>query len=286
MSMTIEHRRNKSTDTTRLPSPAIWSDCPWDDLRMPKANIDGATFFDDFNAVPLPPTLTTQIAYPPWYKAFATSGNTIGPVQSINSVQTKGGFMRFLHNTNNNSCSIATLGQPFFMDGLPATSGKLWFECRLAVNSLLTNMQSWFVGLAETSLFTLATGVPLNAGDPITNDGSIIGFRSGEDALGVIDTVKSDRATSFTNIKASAVTISAAYTFIKLGFRYDPKDLDGTVRFYADNLELATPYTNTDLTGNTNLDANTLGMIFATVSDSVATGEIYLDWWRCAQVYP
>src|SRR5216117_478938 len=43
----IQHRRNSTTaDTRRLPSPAIWADCPWDDIDDPRSGIDGVTFHE------------------------------------------------------------------------------------------------------------------------------------------------------------------------------------------------------------------------------------------------
>ena len=35
MSNTIVHRQNKSISTSRKNSPAIWGDCPWDDIDDP-----------------------------------------------------------------------------------------------------------------------------------------------------------------------------------------------------------------------------------------------------------
>jgi hypothetical protein len=145
------------------------------------------------------------------------------------------------------------------------------------------------LGLAEVEQWTLATAVPFNAGDAITNAASFIGFRSKEDLVSsakTIDTVTSDRATSFTNLQATASSF-VANTFIKLGMKYNPADSAGCVRFYINGVETSTPLTKAALVAMTNLDANALGLIFAGCADSSGTSSVlYMDWWRCAQLIP
>lgn len=282
----IQNRQNGSTDTSRLGSPAIWSSCPWDDIRDPKSGVNGVTFYDDFQDFPLPGTLTTQIGLGK-YKAFANTGCTITRVSTINSVEIGGGALQVAIDTDNDSVSIAQAYPSYMLTGLTSNSGKLWFEVCYAQNSVLTNMASVFLGLAEVEQWTLANTVPLNASDAITNAASAIGFRIEEDGLGVIDTVYSDRATSFTNIGDAATSLGAAFTFVKLGMKYDPADKEGkAVRFYKDNLELTDSLSISDLQALTNLDANALGLLFATVADSAGTSFAnYLKWWRVAQVF-
>jgi cytochrome c556 len=71
----VDFRLNTSANTDRLPSPAIWSRVPFEQIK--NGEIDGIAFYDDFTDLPLTPTLTTQIAYGK-YKAFGDTGKACG----------------------------------------------------------------------------------------------------------------------------------------------------------------------------------------------------------------
>jgi len=268
----------------REPSNSIWSDCPVDELIADPAK--GWYDYDDWRNFPLVGTQTTQIAHGR-YKVFATTGSAVVPVSAVNSVELGGGILSLTTDTDNDSASIAQSYPAAMLTGLSTNSGKLWFETMIAFNTILTNTIGMMVGLAETEQWTLATGVPLNGGDAITNAASFIGFRKEEDGLGVIDSVYSDRATSFTNIGDAEATVSAANTFIKLGMKYDPANAARCVRFFADGVEMTTALSRSALVALTNLDANPLGFIMAVVADSAGTSAAtYNRWWRAAQLFP
>lgn len=264
------------------PSAGVWYDCPWEELRNDPNR--GIAFFDDFMDLPLAPTLTTQIGFGK-YKAFADTGGTIKGVPTVNSVERVKSVLEMGADTADDAVAIAQAQPHFLISGSPASSGKLWFEASVAMSSILINTIGWFVGLAETDLLTLANDVPFADGNTISNAGSFLGFRKEEDGLGVIDTVYSDRATSFTNVGDAATSV-AANTFIRLGLRYDPEDVAKCIRFFANGTELDDGVSRSTLTGLTNLDANALGLIFALIVDSAGTSaKAYMNWWRCAQMY-
>ncbi len=292
----VNYLQNKTslTDPYRR-SPAIWGRCP---LSFIKKHYPECHVRWDASRCSLIGTQTTEIAGPiPGTKVFSTTAGTVNPVSAINSVEKWGGAIKFNTDTDNDSASLAQAYPTFRMSGLGGSSdGPLWFEGCVAVNTLLTNTMGFILGMAETELWTLATGVPFNGGDAITNGASFVGFRKGEDALGVVDTVVSDRATSFTNIGDDEGLISAAYTFVKFGMLYIPSangylggeyNSNRVIRFYQDNLELTTAISKTTLTGYTNLDANALGPIIAMIADSSGTtAEMYLKWLEVAQLPP
>ena len=267
-------------------SPNIWDDCPMQLIRdgiLPGSYVE-KNGWGDF---PLAGTQTTQIGFSD-YKLFATADGTIAPVSAINSVERVGSVLALTAGTtsDNESLSIAQAYPSFYLSGSASTSGKLWFEAEIGVSSILTNTVGFFVGLAETELWTLATGVPFNAGDAITNSASAIGFRKEEDGLGVIDTVYSDRATSFTNAGDAESSI-AANTLKKFGMVYNPAETTDCITFYANGLPLTTKVSRTTLTGLTNLDANALGVMAAVICDSAADGtKFFLSKWRCFQLAP
>jgi len=280
---TIRPEKNFTADTGYGPSPAIWEGVRINDT-LENFGV-GVLFEDTFQRIPLPPTLTTQIAFG-GYKAFATSGDTITRVGSVNSAKVLGGALQFSHNTDNNSCSLAQYGPGFSMSGDPTVDGPLYFEVCYAQNSIVTNLASTIIGLAETNLWTLATGVPLNAGDSPTNAAAFIGFQVKEDSLGAGDTVYSDRATSFTAVGTGEYQL-AANTFTKLGFIYDPTKTTECVTFFKDNQKLTTKVARSTITGTTNLKANDLGFIFASVADSAGTSfSAWLKWIRIFQYFP
>lgn len=277
-------RATADADTLRRPSPDIWRDCPWYDIR--EGFKSGIAVYDNFERFPLIGTQTTQIGFDR-YKVFSSAAGTTNPVSTINSVESPGQYLKLATDTDNDSASIAVAYPHMLLSGLTGTSGKAWFEARIAMNTILTNTIGWILGLAETEQWTLAAAVPLNASDSLNASASFIGFRKEEDGLGVIDTGYSDRATSLTNVGDAATSVSEAYEFIKLGMRYDPENVDECITFYANNIKLADVVSRSTLTGLTNLDANCVAPIFAMVADSAGTsGECYLDWWRWAQELP
>jgi hypothetical protein len=283
---TIEFPSQPLPDTSRAHSRTLWRDCPWDQLLSGEK--DGIAFFDDFNSLPLAPTLTTQIGFGQ-YKGFATSGATITQIGVINSVALGGGYLDLHHNADADSASLAQAYPSYMLTGLTSNSAKLWFECRIACKSLLASRNSFFVGLGEVNLFTLATAVPFTADTAaFSNAGAVIGFYKlmAQTTAGQINTVYTDRATGFTTLGTGEALLPAAFGFVKLGMIYDPQNKDGNVvSFFANGVKLGTSLTATQLTATTNLKANALGLMIADVAgSSVSTDETYLDWWRCAQL--
>lgn len=263
---------------TSLPLSQFWSNCPATGSVKDARRCCG--FHDDFELFPLIGTQTTQIGHGR-YKVFNTGAGTVVPVSAVNSVETAGGILSIALDTDNDSGAIAQ-AYPCFL--LPGTSDgkRLWAEARIARSTIAVSTLGFMFGLAETEQWTLATGVPFNGGDAITNAASFVGFRAEEDGLGVVDTVFSDRATSFTNIGDTEGGTMAANTFVNLGIYYDPTQEDKAIRFYVNGVQTTTPMTLAQLLAKTNLDANALGLIFACVADS-GLGTGYMDWWACYQ---
>lgn len=274
---------NVSNTVTGTYSPFIWGDCPFEQIKL--GQLPGSTFEIKPENFPLAATQTTQIDHGN-LKVFATANGTIAPVSAIGGVERVGAALALTagSTSDNESLSIAQSYPSFLMSGSASNSGKLWFEAEIGVSSILTNTVGIFCGLAETDLLVLATGVPFNAGDAITNSAAAIGFRKEEDGLGVIDTVRSDRATSFTNIGDADSSI-AVNTLTKFGMVYDPNDVNRCVRFYKNGVELSNALSRATLTGLTNLDANALGFLLAVICDSGADGvAVYLSKARVAQL--
>jgi hypothetical protein len=279
----ITPRQNLQTITAGRLSPNLWHDCPRDAIRQDPGR--GIFFYDDFNDLPLVPTLTTQIGYGK-YKAYAASGCSIARVDTVNSVVMMGGPLSISMDTDNDEAAIAQAYPGYLMSGLTTTSNKLWFECEYAQNSIATNMAATFFGLGSADAITFAANTPMNSGDAITNDWYGIGFRIEEDGVGVVDTVYTDGATSFTNIGDTEGGTMVANTFAKYGFTYDPTKTSDCITFYKNNLPLTTKLSKAALVALTNLDANPLSIMWAVAADSAGTSFAgYMKWWACSQLY-
>ncbi len=276
--------------TNRKESPDIWNDCPWEEIGDPRdgSRQYGLRFEDHFQNFPLIGTQTTQIAFDK-YKLFASSSSNVVPVLTVNSVQSPGGILEFLVDTDNHGAHMAQSYGSYSMTGDATKDGKLWFECCIAVSSIVASHVCFLVGLAEVSLWTLAVGVPFSSdtGAAITNSAAFIGFSKPAALLGTVSTAVSDRATSFTAIGTSEATGITAFTFFKLGFTYDPRDTANSVRFFLNSVQLPTTYSNASLVATTNLKANNLGLIMAVQGGSAASSDaVFMDWWRIAQLFP
>jgi hypothetical protein len=282
----VGYRLNLSTSTDDYPTPALWRQLPVEFDRLIALKNLGIAFHDDFTDFPLAGTQTTQIGHGR-YKLYAAAGCSIAPVTAIASTESMGAKLAISMDTDNDEAAIAQSYPTFLLSGDRSTSGPLVFEACYAQNSIATNMAAVFFGLAETDLFTLAANVPMNSADAIDASGSMIGFRIEEDGLGVVDTVRSDRATSFTNIGDTEGGTLAANTFKKFGMVYDPSRSADCITFYVDGIACATELSRTALQAFTNLDANPLGLLWAVAADSAGTSFAgYMKWWRVAQLNP
>lgn len=286
-----QHKGNFSPtlQTNRLHSRAIWEGCPLDAYQYGVA--DANYYFSDFDKEALIGTQTTQIGYGSG-KVFATSGAAVTPVSAVNSVDLGGGILALTHAADNDSASFAAAYPQFKITGSAATSGKLRFEARIATKSILTLRNGFMLGLAETNLWTLATAVPFNGDAGLLNASAafvgfnkfeIIGattvFASKQSVSGGINTSYNDRATALTAIGADDYTGQAAFTFVKLGFVYDPTDATNCIKFFANGVQLPTTLSRAAIVATTNLKANSLGIIVASVAAaSVSTDATYVDW--------
>lgn len=277
--------RNLSTVNTVQPSPAIWGRLPIPFERLLTERDYGVAFHDDFQDLPLAPTLTTQIAFGK-YKAYAASGCTISRVSAVNSTELPGGALSVAMDTDDDEAAIGQAYASYFASGVASTGGPILFEARYAQNSIATNMAAVFFGLAEADAVTFGANTPFNSGDAITNTWSGVGFRIEEDGEGEVDTVYTDRATSFTEVEDGVATL-AANTFQNFGFILDPYETSNFATFFVNNQPTATRVSRSTWTGLTNLDANSLCLMLAVAADSAGTSFAnYLQWWRVAQLKP
>jgi len=263
----------------------FWADCPRGDIR--NGSMRGWFHDDDFTEAPLIGTQTAQIGWNKG-KVFATSGAFVVPATILNSIEYGGTNLQLLSAAANDRHGYAQAYPSFFITGNAATSNTLWMEARIALTSIANATTGLMLGLAEVDQLALAAGVPFSTNDSIaiTNTASFIGFNKATTGLGVGNTAVSDRATSMTNIGASEVTF-AANTFVKLGMKYDIRGGTSMITFYVNGVKTTTRYTAANIAATTNLKANPLGLILATIGGSaISTNSVHMDWWKCYQLAP
>ena len=262
----------------RQASRAIWYDCPWN--QIVEGSIAGIVEFNEFinpNFV----TPTTEAVYPP-YKGFSSTGGTITKANP----QLRYGVITLGSDGDDEGASVAQVGTPFQVSAL---EGQFWAEFRVKVNSIAVTLYDAFVGFAEG--ITLTATVPITATAGAMSDNNMFGFlRPGTSTAG-------DGSLLRTFYKANGVTAVTvadyaaqfvADTYIKLGLRFSPADK--YLRFFVNNVELATKKLIPDATG-TDFPADvTVGLVAATLNTAVNTSVFSVDWWRAAQmdvgVYP
>lgn len=272
--------------TDRAASPNIWYDCPEEAIRY--GDVDGAFIDDDFCDFLLPGTQTSEINLGR-YKVYNTgSGKVITDSMPHGTAAAQnGGIISMLCDTAGDQSVIGTHACPFYLT--TTGSPKLWFEARVALTAITTNMSQMFIGLGNNAEVTFGAAIPLADADATGTAVNLFGFNRLEDGLGVLNTAYTDEAAVWTNVQAAAGAI-AAETFVKLGFRFDPRYVDGgtskAVRFYVNNVECTTALTKATLLALTNLDVSGLGPVFAAFADSGGTACYhYLDWWKCYQTF-
>ena len=266
---------------------SFWADCPEENIRRGRTN--GTFFEDDFVDFGLPGTQTTEINLGR-YKVFSvTAGKwqTDAMPHSTTPLGT-GGIISGLGDSDGDSGAIGTQACPFSL--ATTVKSKLWFEARIAVTSILTNMTHFFVGLGENAVATFAAAVPLDNANATSATLAMIGFNRLEDGLGVLNTSYADQAALWTDIQAAANSTLAANTWIKLGMTFDftdQADILRAGRFYVDGVECTSYLTKAALAALTHVDAKGLGFLMAYYADSAGTACYhYIDRVKIFQQLP
>lgn len=261
-------------------SPAIWFDCPWE--QIVSGEIDGIAFFDDFNRkeVTVP---TTEGAYGSNYRGFTSTGGTINA-----ATQTREGKITLGSDGDDEGASIQHTG---CVHQIVRTDGPLWFEARVKVNTIAVTQFDAFVGLMEAA--TLSATVPITATAGAMADKNFVGFlRPGTGTTGDGSSLK----IQYKADGVAAVTLETiagalvADTYIHLGFKFMPKGFpgfngDNYLRFYLDNLErTAAAYLMATGTGTDFPNDVLMGLTAGALNTAAVTSLFSVDAWRLAQL--
>lgn len=270
MTLAVQMKGNLSAaDNGRLPSPAIWGDCPI--LSVLEGSIAGVMLIDDFDGGGLITSPTTSAALVgARYSGFGSAGSTITYSDEL------GGGVTLSETTDDEGVSFFSLSHCFQM-GL--TKGPLWFEARIKPSHTATTEQAMFVGLHDSTAKSIT--VPLIAAAGAMSDANYVGFHKLETDLTSIKTVYRSNGVTGVTLETCTSALTAA-TYTKLGFK---KDKDGLLTFYINNLAQATTFQilndlGTGFPGDVTM-APCLAMILgAGASDNT----LIMDWWRCVQL--
>lgn len=272
-------------DTQNGPSGQIWHDCPIADIaRDPSI---GFGFYDDFLRYGDTATTVANASGTPTYDGSST----------VKGRAAAGGGLALFSTDDNEEAGLGSGGAtsgPFMIPAAKSGGKKLWFEARVKKSLITNNAAGLFVGLtspgAIVASFMAATDF---------SDVDILGFWIPESYAGDatdganIHVVTQKTSAAFDYIIEEADTHAEADTFLKLGFKYDPKHPENKlIRFYIDNVEQSTfvaelaadstVYTAdaTNFPGGEQM-APGFAMEVGSSNDFTAT----MAWWRAYQLY-
>lgn len=253
---------------TNGPSWNIWHDCPVLEIKDDPGI--GYGFHEDFNHFGAPGTLTTIKEFD-GYTVFA------GATGLIVNTEVLGGELNILTSASNEATVVGK--DPVY--NITSLGGALWFEGRVKVSTVTTNLLGFFVGLMDTTAYTAT--VPLTATSALA-DVNLVGFHRPEANTTAFDT--SYKADGITAVEVNSdVGTLVADTYVKVGFKFTPSDAGtATLRFYIDNVEQATKKTIPDATGTDFPSDVRMGPVFAVQGVSTPDHSMTVDWWRCYQL--
>ena len=271
--MTTYTRYRDATDTTRGPSPIIWADCPV--AEMVNEGL-GFHYFDDFTN--LSQHVSDQDTQQ--YASYIDTGVTIKQLPGV-----VGGQLQVAGNDADNDeghiCTHGPIGQIS-----SAAPKKMWFECRIKKASIANNGVSMFVGLS----FDHGSSVPLSSANTLVDDTgapgafTFLGFHNDAadgDAINFMYRAEGQAQTD----AIAGVAVPVADEFIKLGFVYEPDEIDDRkIAVYVNGAKSNTYITQTNIEAATFPDAEPMGLALYTKVGAAAEVKVTMDWWKFAQL--
>jgi hypothetical protein len=276
----IEPSRNTTTeDTTRNYSPAIWSDCPIEDIRQ-NPNL-GWYVEDDFMSagyhIGIASHLTKSCGP---YTSYADAG-----VILTGSSDEHGGALAISGNDADNDEGHLGGAGGFVISDTASEASKLWFEARFKkVTAVGDDGLAIFVGLGSTAAIA-ANGLVDDTGALLAT-GAFVGFRTlhaDGDALQFTYQAASQTVQN----KIAALDTLVADTYVKCGFVYDPDaDAAERIKVYLNGVANSTMVTGTNIAAAEFPDSEEMGICLLTKVGAAVEQVFEMDWWRCYQRAP
>lgn len=259
-----------SADTGRMPSGAVWAQCPWDLLK--NGAMDGHVYWNDFTG-----------NYALAYNNTATNlgsdvmGCTDGTAGSTLTMETDEpyGVISLNCTTDNEDVGISVLGGSNTAGQIVFSSGKqTWFEARIKRTLITDSKSTIFCGFAEEAL--LVNGSLVTTSDALA-DKDYVGFTAlfaDGDALDIVYNTASGGTSPVTHL-ADAATL-AADTYVKVGAWCDGEH----VRFYVNGVKVGTDLA---LTATDFPDGEEMAFYYVMGLGHGDDAACQIDWVRIAQ---
>ncbi len=245
---------------------SFWKDCP-----LAAAQIDPAVGYgvqDDFAHVGLTGVITTIIsdAGLPGWLLFGDTGATIVPDALVG-----GGLALTNDSTDDDQVSIAGKSQPFRIE---AAQGDLWFEARVKVNSITTEVAAVAIGLMGITAQTTAVPMITNTGELANID--FIGFNKRAVQTTSLSSIYKNIGGTEASVDVGAVL--GADTYVNLGFKFK----NGVLSFYQ-NGTLTSSLSSTTVALAAFPNNVTLRLVASVANGTTGVSILTLDWIKCFQ---
>lgn len=264
----------------RGPSVNIWGDIgKW---RADNASGRCGFFFDDF--LPAPYIAATG-ASGNWY-AYIDTSNLVTGVAAATLADGAMGVVDLYHDATDNDspamqfASMVT-GAPFKISDTAGEDFKLAFECRFAVDSVVDDVNSIFLGLGEEAFAANDCKVDDTG---VMADKDFIGFDSvhtngGTTGTNAILTFRYKKNGQTQQTKIATLQTMVASTWYKVGFVIDPSaDTTKRGKVFLNGAEQTTYVTGTNIATATFPDGEEVGPVLINKAGTGTAGHLYLDW--------
>lgn len=266
--MSVESIRlaaQQATDTSSKWSPAVWQGFPQDAIK--NGSVDGRLYEWDF--ADFKPSTNVNAAEAYWEKGLMVFGSDGFAIAALAGTGLNGG-VTLGSDGDNEGGSIRHAVAPFTIS---RSSKHFVMEVVLNDSTIADTKHGFFAGLIENVASTAT--VPIAAAGTLA-DKNFVGFHRLEGDGDKLDCVyKADGVTQVTTL-ADAVTL-VADTDVRLGIVFRPEpDFDTSLRyvlrFYADNVPIATAYKQIPSAAGTDFPNDIgLGFVFAMLNATAST---------------
>lgn len=264
-------------------SPGLWRGFPKQNEERIFGPRNAYFFYDDFLSGVSDATVTTAAYHAP-YDLFAESGASF-----TGSTDVDGGAVQMVAGTTADANCIMNLGAgvlPFVISDGSSEDYLLCFEARIKISTIADDVSSFFVGLADAraadSIITTSQGSTI---DSAWGNTDMIGYWRGDDDGDGLNFGYGATGQTAQQVLADAHTL-VADTFVKVGFRYDPKAIAAErISLWVNGSKKSTYVTATNIAAATFPDDEEMTMVAAIMNDDGSTAStLSIDWWACGQV--
>ena len=265
--------RLATADTSNGLSTGIWYDCPLQEIAVDPSK--GYGFFDDFACYGGNATNIAEVAFDGGgrYVSFTSDGAYIEDNQTI------GGVIKLHADGDNESATLASAVSAF---QITRDAKKLWFEARIATDTIADTKHSTLLGLCDVQTLTLTVDLPLHTDDTIAAAADFVGFCRNSGDGDTVDAIYQAGAVAEVETNAICHTL-VADTYVKLGMKYDPDDAN-RLTWYVNGVAQSTKKTIPNATGTDFPADRILAPLIAIRNAAASDDKTYMDWWGCYQL--